>query len=306
MTGSTAPVSAADAAQPAGITRRLGVGTACWLALVSAGCVTQGTHQQALDERDRLSTQNRKLTQDLRRAQASNESLSSERVKLFGELEDLRGRREELEHSIEKLDRERDELAANLATAESEREKMADVESTYRSLVSDLESELAAGQIQIEQLTQGLRLNLAEEILFPSGSARLSASGVSVIERVGDQLKNRNAGYRIDVRGHTDNVPIRGELTRRYPSNWELAAARASSVVRVLEGRGVGAQRLSAVSLGEYHPVVSNKTPEGRAKNRRIEIRLIPLETAGLEMPAVGSAPLGPGGQAPERGGAPR
>ncbi len=256
---------------------------------VALGCVTRGTYREVVDERDRLTAQNGKLTQDLRRARASNESLSSERVTLFEQLEDLRGRREELERSIKKLSREREDLAASLASAEIEREKLADVESTYRSLVSDLESELTAGQIQIEQLTQGLRLNLAEEILFPSGSARLSQRGVSVIERVGDQLKDRNQGYRVDVQGHTDNVPIRGDLTRRYPTNWELAAARASSVVRVLEGRGVGAKRLSAVSLGEYHPVESNRSPQGRAKNRRIEIRLVPLESAGMEMPASGT-----------------
>lgn len=251
-----------------------------------AGCVSSGTHRKVVDERDQFDTQNRKLSQELRKARASNESLSSERVNLFEELEDLRSRREELERSIKKLSREREDLAANLASTESEREKLADVESTYRSLVSDLESELAAGQIQIEQLTQGLRLNLAEEILFPSGSARLSPRGVSVIERVGDQLKGRNEGYRIDVQGHTDNVPIRGELSRRYPTNWELAAARASSVVRVLEGRGVGSKRLSAVSLGEHYPVAANTNSQGRSKNRRIEIRLVPLETAGLQEPA--------------------
>ncbi len=262
----------------------LAVATLC-LASLAIGCVSSGTHRSVVDERDRLSEQNRKLNRDLRRARASNESLSTERVELLDQLEDLRGRREELESSIRKLGREREELAASLADAENEREKLADVESTYRSLVEDLESELAAGQIQIEQLTQGLRLNLAEEILFPSGSARLSERGVSVIERVALQLKDRNQGYRVDVQGHTDNVPIRGELTRRYPSNWELAAARASSVVRVLEGGGVESARLSAVSLGEFHPVASNKSPEGRAKNRRIEIRLIPLETAGLRMP---------------------
>ncbi len=284
MTGPTATRRpAARATPPRSLHSPLVV--ALCAAPLALGCVSGGTHRTVVDERDRLSEQNRKLSQDLRRARASNESLSSERVELFDQLEDLRGRREELERSIKTLGREREELAANLADAESEREKLADVETTYRSLVEDLESELAAGQIQIEQLTQGLRLNLAEEILFPSGSARLSQRGVSVIERVGDQLKNRNQGYRVDVQGHTDNVPIRGELTRRYPSNWELAAARASSVVRVLEGRGVESGRLSAVSLGEFHPVASNKSPEGRAKNRRIEIRLIPVETAGLQMP---------------------
>lgn len=235
------------------------------------GCVSSGTHQQVVEHRDRLAKDKERLTAELRRARASNESLSGERVELMNQLEDL-------DQGIRQLRREREELEINLAAAETERARLAEMEGTYQSLVEDLESELAAGQIQITQLREGLRLNIGEQILFPSGSAALSPSGAQVIARVAKQLKNRNQGYRVDVRGHTDNVPIRGELTRRYPTNWELAGARAASVVRVLESSGVAARRLAATSLGEYHPVASNQTPQSRAKNRRIEIRLLPLE----------------------------
>jgi chemotaxis protein MotB len=97
------------------------------------------------------------------------------------------------------------------------------------------------------------------------------------------------------VQGHTDDVAIRGALAQRFPTNWELAAARAARVVRALEAGGVDPARLAAVSLGEHHPVVPNDTPEGRAENRRIEIRLIPPPGArpDVEAPAGFTAPAG-------------
>ena len=84
----------------------------------------------------------------------------------------------------------------------------------------------------------------------------------------------------VDVNGHTDGIPIRGALAARYPSNWELAGARASSVVRLLEKAGVPSDRLAAISRGSTEPVASNDHEAGRAKNRRIEIRLRPRPDA--------------------------
>ena len=83
--------------------------------------------------------------------------------------------------------------------------------------------------------------------------------------------------FQIAVLGYTDDVPIGASLTARYPSNWELAGARAASVVRVMEGAGVDPERLVAVSFGANDPVASNETPDGRAQNRRIDIRLRPI-----------------------------
>ena len=80
----------------------------------------------------------------------------------------------------------------------------------------------------------------------------------------------------IEVRGHSDDRNIGGNLAKRYPTNWELAAARAARVVRLLESKGIPGDRLAAVSLGPHQPVAPNDTVENRARNRRIEIRLLP------------------------------
>jgi chemotaxis protein MotB len=87
------------------------------------------------------------------------------------------------------------------------------------------------------------------------------------------------------VRGHTDSVPIRGGLASRYPSNWELAGARASHVVRYLAERGIDPRRLISLSRAEFEPIAPNDTPEGRQKNRRIEIALEPTRPAPADAP---------------------
>ena len=85
----------------------------------------------------------------------------------------------------------------------------------------------------------------------------------------------KDVPHQVRVQGHTDNVPI---PSARYPSNWELAGARAAEVVKILADNGIGEDRLSAVSYGEFRPRASNDTPEGCAKNRRIEIRRQPMD----------------------------
>ena len=98
--------------------------------------------------------------------------------------------------------------------------------------------------------------------------------------------------HQIEVAGHTDGVRISGALAQRYPSNWELAGARAAVVVRLLAKQGVPANRLVAASFGETKPVDSNDTAEGRAHNRRIDIRLVP-PTPGAPAPAQADAAPG-------------
>ncbi|MDJ0867887.1 MAG: OmpA family protein [Myxococcota bacterium] len=230
------------------------------------GCVGAATHRKVVAERDALAER-------LRSAEATNQSLESERIRVLEEHEDLRERHETLDVEARKLRIEHASLSADLA---EKTETLEELQSTYQGLVDDLETELAAGEIQIRQLRDGLQLNLSQEILFPSGSAQLTSRGTGVIARVAGQLQDDR--YRVQVVGHSDDQKIGGALAKRYPSNWELAGARAAGVVRVLESEGVVAARLAAMSLGEHHPVATNETAEGRARNRRIEIRLIPLE----------------------------
>lgn len=245
------------------------------LGALALGCVTRGTHDAVVSERDTLQERVRLL-------EASNESLSNERVKLISEVEDLATEREQLAASVEELRAKRDELQENLALTSSQLEQrnqeVRQLRDTYDGLVSDLQSEVASGRVAIEQLRDGLNVKLTQAVLFPSGSAQVEAEGAELLGKVAHRLLE--LPHRILVQGHTDDVPISGRLAERYPSNWELAGARAASVVRILTDRGVPPQRLSAVSLADTQPVAPNDSPEGRAANRRIEIRLVPAPGA--------------------------
>jgi len=267
-------------------------------ALLSSGCVTRGTYDQVLGERDALSQDKRRLEERVRMLEASTESLDAERVALIEQMETLRQAHEALDSDVRRLRQAERELSDNLARREAElasrTQEVDRLRSTYDGLVSDLESEVAAGQIAIQQLRDGLRLDVKEDVLFASGSADVNAHGKAVLGKVADRVKS--VPHRIEVGGHTDDVPIR---TARFPSNWELASARATGVVRILSDRGVDATRLSAVSFAEFAPVADNETPQGRARNRRIEITLKPMDE---EMAAAG-APAAPPAQAAEPAG---
>ena len=147
--------------------------------------------------------------------------------------------------------------------------------------MGDLQSEVEAGRIQVERLREGVELQLPASVLFGRGSSVLSPSGQAVLRRVAQRI--RGLEDRVEVHGHTDALPMRGGPAARYPSNWELAGARAAQVVRMLVAEGVAPSRVVAVSHGEHDPVSDHDTPEGHARNRRIEIRLLPAGPAGTE-----------------------
>jgi chemotaxis protein MotB len=200
-------------------------------------------------------------------------------VALLEELDELHEAQAALETDLRRLRKAERELSERLAARNEELESRSDevgrLRETYAGLVADLEAEVATGQIEIQQLREGLRLNLTQEVLFSSGSAEVNASGRAVLAKVAERV--REIPHGVEVQGHTDNVPIH---SKRYPTNWELAGARASRVVRFLEEHGVAPDRLWAVSHGEYAPVAPNDSEAGRAKNRRIEITLKPVNGA--------------------------
>lgn len=257
---------------PAALSTALRNGAPWLLILFTTACVTRGTHEEVVGA---LETRVAQLETEVRDLRRSNRSLDDERVRLIDEMEDLRQERVALARDVEKLSKTKELLSEHLRDREAEVAELAKATSTYRGLVDDLEAEVSAGQIQIEQLREGIRLNLAQDILFRSGEAKLEGAGVAVLRKVSDQL--RELTHTVEVQGHTDDVPLSPALTSRYGTNWELAAARAASVVRLFEQQGVDPGRLTVVSHGEYAPVASNDTPEGRARNRRIDIRLIPV-----------------------------
>ncbi|MCP3985550.1 MAG: OmpA family protein [bacterium] len=265
--------------------------------LLASACVLPGTHAEVVADRDAQNAEREALEGRVEHLLASNESLSGERVALLEQVEDLRvvregleGRKGELEAQVDGLTTRRDELESHLEARErevaEEQQEVGKLRHTYDDLVTELQSEVAEGRIEIERLREGLRVKLAQDVLFAKGSARLSAEGRSVLVRVASRLAADD--HRVQVQGYTDSQGIRGRLAQIYPTNWELAGARAAAVVRVLEREGVAAGRLTAVSHGPHHPVAPNDTREGRARNRRIEIRLLP--TGGADAtPSVGS-----------------
>lgn len=163
-------------------------------------------------------------------------------------------------------------LAAELSNSVTENLTM---RGTYDQLLVELEAEVSSGQIEIQQLIDGIQLNVSDQLLFDSGSAALNEAGVEVIGRVAEQVRDERTV--IDVEGHTDTDQIGPALRGRFATNWELAGARAAQVVRQLSEDGVTPGRLRAVSRGPFDPIASNDTAEGRAKNRRTEIVLRPM-----------------------------
>jgi len=126
--------------------------------------------------------------------------------------------------------------------------------------------------ITLSEAEEGFFIRLPADITFPPGSARITNTDTLLfLKRIALIIKNYlPKNIDIQVRGYTDNTPP--PPTSPYNDNWELSAARALSVLKVLLKNGVNPKQLSAAAYGEYHPIASNATPEGRAKNRRVEI----------------------------------
>ena len=141
----------------------------------------------------------------------------------------------------------------------------------YESLNAKLQTEINADQARIEQLQNQVKLTLVDQILFPEGGWEIHRQGEQTLAKIAPTLSTLQ-GKRIVVEGFTDNVPIGPALKKRFPSNWELSTARATDVVRFLVAKGVPQGILAAEGFGDSRPVASNDTPQGRAKNRRVEI----------------------------------
>lgn len=212
---------------------------------------------------------------ELRRKSAD---LEAENGRLRNELTAARRLVEEKDRKIAELTGANETLRRELAAERREREeKVKKVSATYENLLEKMKGEIAKGEVTISELKGKLTLNMVDAILFESGKAEVKAQGQQVLEKVISILKGVT-DKAIRIEGHTDNVPITGALARQYPTNWELSAARAINVTRHLEKQGIDRSVLSAVAYGEARPIAPNDTAEGRAKNRRIEIILVPRE----------------------------
>jgi chemotaxis protein MotB len=167
-------------------------------------------------------------------------------------------------------------LAAGLGNEIMLRDReIAQLEVEQQELADEVLRWAVRGAIEMQMLADGLHLVLPHDVLFETGTTNLSAEGTELIKELVKEIIQQP--YQIAVLGFSDNVPVGPNLKERYASNWEVAGARATSVVRVMEEEGIPANQLVAISRGEAEPVASNDTPEGRAQNRRIDIRIRPV-----------------------------
>jgi len=148
-----------------------------------------------------------------------------------------------------------------------------ELERAKQELEQRLQNEINNKQVQVEMQDKGLVITFVSEVLFDSGKAKLRHSSYDKLDKVTSVLDSTVADLNIGIEGHTDNVPIKRS---GWKSNWELSTARALSVLHYLSSKGVAEERLAATGYGEYRPVASNDTAEGRQKNRRVEIVILP------------------------------
>jgi chemotaxis protein MotB len=151
--------------------------------------------------------------------------------------------------------------------------EMSELERAKQELENRLKDEINGKQVKVEMMDKGLVITFVAEVLFDSGKAKLRTDSLPKLNKVSDVLNTTVADLNIGIEGHTDNEPIRKS---GWKSNWELSAARALSVLHHLSENGVDEPRMAATGYGEYKPVASNDSREGRQKNRRVEIVILP------------------------------
>lgn len=259
-----------------------------------SGCITKAKHQIALDEAQAkldavngtLEDDRRKLSDVLEEAERQSlesrraiESLEAQLADLQSQLESTEAQRAELEGSLAGSLKDKVKLKASVAgltaalAAQNARNILAEKRvNEFKRMLERFKPLIDAGRLDVRIVDGRMVLQMPSDVLFSTGSAKLSDDGQATVAEIG-RILSLMPDREFQVEGHTDNVPIR---TKRFRNNWELASARALTVVDVLMETGVTPKQVSAAAYADTRPRTSNDTEDGRAKNRRIEIAVIP------------------------------
>ena len=153
-------------------------------------------------------------------------------------------------------------------------DQVSDLERAKAELEDRLRNEINNKDVTVKMMEKGLVITFVSEVLYDSGKDSLRPEAVDSLQKIAKVLNTTVKDLKVGIEGHTDNVPIKYS---GWKSNWELSAARALSVLHfMVEEEGINPDRVSATGYGEYQPVADNDTPEGRQKNRRVEIVILP------------------------------
>jgi chemotaxis protein MotB len=249
----------------------------------------QGAHEESARKQKEIDALHARLGQAEKDAQARDETiakLQSDQHNLQQSLDETtamnRSLRDELTRlgkDVDKVLAEKGALATELRDAKSRLDELRRAQqaaearaATFRDVLARLKKLVDAGALKIAMRDGRLVIQLPNDILFESGSDVVKPQGRGALKDLADVLRTI-PNRKFQVAGDTDDVPI---ATTRFPSNWDLSTARAVSVVKLLVADGVNPRVLSAAGYGEFDPVASNADPQGRARNRRIEITLVP------------------------------
>ena len=251
--------------------------------ILLTGCVSTKKYEASLNNASTLQAEKEDIEERLQDIMKRLTKETADRDDLVRDKESLLQINHDLNETVAKLSQEKLETIKDkdrtIVELVKEKEKaIAQLKGTYDNLVSELNEEIKKGEIEVIQLKDKLTLSMVEKILFDSGSAAIKQNGKEVLARVAEILGSIH-DKQIRIEGHTDNVQIGPVLAEKFPTNWELSTTRSTTVVRYLQQQGVDPTFLSAAGYSEYSPVDTNETEEGKARNRRIEIVLIPLET---------------------------
>ena len=256
---------------------------AAWAAaLALGGCVTQGTYDALQAEKNQeiaaLEAERAALDEQVERLQVQRAALQSERDALERQKAALQADKDALQVDKDALAQRQADLLRQVGELESQTSQLLKAgqqsQAQYDALVANLSDQVKQGQLQVRRYKDMLTVDVAEQLFFESGRASLKEGGKAVLKKVAAALQEYG-DKAIRVVGHTDNVPIAKAWRDVFPSNWELSAARATTVVRFLQETGIEPGRLIATGRAQYSPVAPNDSAEGRQKNRRIEITLI-------------------------------
>ena len=248
------------------------------LALLCIGlsaCVSKKQYlAREADLTQQLNQESAKLNEtqsQLQETENRRDQYQAELTTLHSQYETLQRQHDELTDKLNQMSRQTEELQIDLVTRNS-------MLALQRKIERDLQEQIANQEVKIEEIEGKLKVTFVDKILFSTGSATINEKGQDTLLRVTESLRDQQERS-ILVEGHTDNVPIGIVLQDRFPTNWELSTARATSVVRFLQDAGgLEPERLSACGYSYYRPVASNDSEEERHQNRRIEIILVPIQ----------------------------
>lgn len=246
------------------------------LCLLTFACVSQNRYTSLEDELTDSRIQ-------LEQVNAEKGELVVQRDRLVDVLEVLRTEQQQLEETNRRLAADIDQLYKRAQQLKLDLEKHKSVvqlqekvihllDDTQKTIESSLKEQMATGSVEIVGMQDEVKVVLLDKILYEPGSMEIHEQGKQLLKALADTIRN-NPDQMLVVVGHTDSTPISKTLVKKYPSNWELSAARAAAVIRYLQYEcDLDPKRLSLQAHSHYRPSASNQTEKGRRLNRRIEI----------------------------------